>query len=379
MSSTITSAHREYVNRPKDERYGSVAELVQAAAQDRALSAVRRYNLRDLRAVADDGAVQLASPRGTARFSHWSFGQLSRMLGAPASYLRELPPTLAAECINHEISVAPTGQQAVILAQAPNGRPAPTIRAVTRDSYGRVWDADLYSAAEQQIVDQDARWTLPPTWSGEAAGAYRGDRDSFVILVNGGSIVIDPSLRNGSPDRATHNRTDGGDAAGMYRGLLIRNSEVGAASLTIETILFRYICGNHLLWGAVMDRRFRRRHVGSQLLRDALREIRRFAWDFVQQSAARDEAIIRGLIDREVASTRDAVIDELRAIGATREQAEAAYDRCERTDAASPRSYWGAVQGLTRVSQDSGWQDERFQLDLVAAKVLSRGARLVAA
>jgi hypothetical protein len=371
METTIATAAREYANRPKDERYPSVAALVAAAQADRMHSKEVTYNLRDLRAVNRDESVQLESPKGRANFSHWSFGQLSRMLGAPAGYLRELPADLAAECLNHGIKAAPVGTQATLLVQAPNGRPDPMVRACTSDSYGRVWDGELYSAVESSIVGQDAKWTLPPTWSGEPAGAYRGDRDSFLILVNGGSIVTDPSLR-----------TDGGHngpSTEMYRGLLIRNSEVGAASITIESILYRYICGNHMLWGAILDKRFRRRHVGTRVVRDAMREIRSFAWNYVNQSTERDNAIIRGLISQEIASTKDAVIDELRAIGATREQAVQAYDTCERTESASPRSFWGAAQGLTRVSQESGWQDERFVLDQLAAKVLSRGARLVAA
>jgi hypothetical protein len=128
-----------------------------------------------------------------------------------------------------------------------------------------------------------------------------------------------------------------------------------------------------------LDRHFRRRHVGTRLVGDAVREIHRFANSYVNQSTERDNAIIRGLIDRELAHTREAVIDELQAIGATREQATQAYERCEQTERVSPRSFWGATQGLTRLSQECPYQDARFILDQIAAKVLSKGARLVAA
>jgi hypothetical protein len=378
MSTTIATAAREYATRPADERHESVAALVAAAQHDREHSREVSYNLRDLRAVNGDESVYLESPKGRASFSHWSFGQLARMVGAPAGYLREqLPAHLAAECLNHGISTAPSGTVASLLVQAPNGKPEPMIRACTSESYGRVWDAEIYSAVHDTIVRRDDRWTLPPTWSGESAGAYRGDRDSFLILVNGGSIVTDPSIRN-SVEQSTRNVGQGPEN-GMYRGLLIRNSEVGAASLSIESILYRYICGNHMLWGAVMDKSFRRRHVGTRVVRDAIREINTFANSYVHQSTERDNAIIRGLIDRELAHTKEAVVDELQAIGATREQATQAYERCEQTESVSPRSFWGAAQGLTRLSQDCPWQDGRFLLDQIAAKVLSKGARLVAA
>ncbi len=378
------AAHREYANRPADERFPSVAALVLAAQLQRDHSAEREYNVKDLIvASTPEKELVLQSPKGSAKFTHWAFGQFARMLGAPAQYLREIPPSLAADCLNFGIHESPVGTRVNLLAQAPNGTPVPTIRAATSDSYARVWDSELYSAVQNQICANDPQWVLPPTWSGESAGAYRGDRDSFLILVNGGSIVTDPSLRSGSGTFTNPAmRAPGGSTGpqdGMYRGLLIRNSEVGASSITIESILYRYICGNHLLWGAVMDRQYRRRHVGTRVVKEVAREISSFAYNFTRQSAERDNAIIRHLISTELAHTKEAVIDELRKMGATKDAAEAAYATCEKVESASPRSYWGLAQGLTRNSQEAQYQNERFDLDQLASKILSRGAKRVAA
>lgn len=388
----IDTAAREYANRPKDERFPSLAALVDHGVREKNLSAERTYNLRDLQIVTKYGAtsdgtgpaavagdtLRLQSPKGTAKFTPWSFGQLCRTVGAPASYVRELPPAIAADALNFGLQDAPHGTAANLLVRAPNGEPEPIVRACTSDSYGRLWDCELYGNIVNQITRHDSRWGLPPTWSGEPAGAYAGDRDSFLIVTNGGSIVTDPSLSNRTTGYSQGNG-GGGPADGMYRGLLIRNSEVGACSVTIETILYRYICGNHMLWGAMTDSTFRRRHFGSHVLRDTVREIGRIAYQWADASPARDQAIIRGLIDHEIAHTKEAVIDELRAIGATKEQAEQAYALCEQHEGASPRSFWGAAQGLTRLSQASGWQDDRYQLDRIGAAVLARGRKLVAA
>jgi hypothetical protein len=371
MDSTISTAARQYANRPKDERFGSVADLVESAREDKRLSAECTYSLRDLSVMPDplrevpgsvDHGIVLQSPKGLATFTHWSFGQLCRMVGAPASYVRDLPPALGADCLNHGLhESAASGSDAVLLVKS-NGCD-PVVRAVNSDSYGRVWDAPLYGEIKNLIMDQDSSWTLPPTWTGEPAGAYRGDRDSFLILTNGGSIVADPSISS----------ADGH----MYRGLLVRNSEVGASSVVIEAILYRYVCGNHMLWGAMVDRSFRRRHVGARALRDTIREIGRIAISWSNRSASSDEAIVRSLIDHEIAHTQAAVVDELRKMGATRDQAETAFIRCEQQETASPRSFWGVAQGLTRLSQDAPYQDERYQLDRLAAQVLQRGAKLV--
>lgn len=374
---TSQAAAGNYATRPPDERFASVHKLVDAAIEDKNLSAEKTYNLKDLEVVPTGTGpggtapteLALQSPKGRATFTHWAFSQLCRTLGAPASYIRELPPATAADCLNFGLKDSAAGTSANLLVRAANGHPEPIIRACTSESYGRLWDAELYGNVTKQIMDRDDRWTTPPTWTGEAAGAYRGDRDSFVVLVNGGSIVTDPSAAqsSGTPESGQT----------MYRGLLIRNSEVGAASVVIETILFRYICGNHMLWGAVADKQFKRRHFGSHVLRDTIREISRIAWNWTNASAARDEAIIRALIDHEVAHTKEAVIDELKSFGATKLQAEEAYRLCEQKENASPRSYWGTAQGLTRLSQEAGYQDERYQLDKLAGLVLARGAKLV--
>jgi len=370
MNDTITKASHEYANRPADERYPSLSALVDVATQDKQLSVERAYNLGDLRAVAEDGTLRLSSSRGTADFSHWSFHQLSRLVGAPAGYLREgLSPELAADCLNHGLQ-SQAGNDVVLLAKAANGKPRPIIRAATSGSYGRVWDADLYSAFEDTLTKHDNQWSLPPTWSGEPAGAYRGDRDSFVILTNGGSIVTDPSA-------AQHGSGPDQDSQAMYRGVMVRNSEVGAASVTIETVLYRYICGNHILWGATVDKSFRRRHVGKQALRDTMREVYRIARQWSERPESADQAIISGLVSHEIATTKASVVAELAKLGATKTQAAAAYDRAEQTES-NPRSWWGASQGLTRISQDQLNQDDRYQLDRIAAAVMARGVKVCA-
>lgn len=367
LQTVISTAANQYANRPKDERYGSVQALVDVARADREHSAEKVYNLKDLQFVAagSDG-LQLRSPKGQASLTHWAFGQMARILGAPAGYLRTgLPADVAAQCLNVGIARSFVGSTAVLLVQAANGKPEPTIRSVTSETYGRVWDHDLYGAIAQTITSKDPSWTLPPTWDGEPAGAYRGDRDSFVVLTHGGSIVNDPSVRGGKDGR-------------MYRGLMIHNSEVGACSVTIEQVLYQYVCGNHNFWGAVIDARFRRRHVGQKTLRDVISEVHQIAYTWANRSAAADEAIIQSLIDHELAATKEGIIDELKKIGASKEQAEAAYAQCEQKFDASPRSFWGINQGLTSLSQETAYQSDRLELDLLAAKVLARGAKVYA-
>jgi len=362
--SLITTAATEYYRRPADERLDSPEALVAAAVARKLASREISYSAKDLRIVpgTDAGQIKLASPKGTADLTPWSHAQLCRFVGAPSAYVRTLPAAIAADALNFGLQATSAGTTASILAER-KADGSVTARAITSESYGRLWDADFYGPVVETLGAHG--WSLPPTWDGKPAGAYSSDRDSFLILCNGGSIVTDPSVR--------------GENGQMYRGIMLRNSEVGGAAVWIQRVLYQFVCGNHNLWGAVVDSTYRRRHVGTRVLRDVLREIGTTARTWTNRAASVDEAIIRRLIDTEVASTREAVIDELRAMGASQADAETAYATCEREFDASPRSYWGLSQGLTKSSQASGYQDDRLALDQLASKLLARGAKLVAA
>jgi hypothetical protein len=69
--------------------------------------------------------------------------------------------------------------------------------------------------------------------------------------------------------------------------------------------------------------------------------------------------------------TRDAVLDAVTTrVEISHKQAADAYGLAEQFEA-NPRSVWGYVQGLTRLSQRTPWQDQRFTLDRAASRLLT--------
>ena len=294
-----------------------------------------------------------------AILTNWAYSQLNRMAGAPAAYTQTLSHPLAAACINEGLAKATTDPQRLFFRKGADGQL--TLRALTSDSYGRLFDADAISAT-MRLADR-AGLELPPVWEGGRGGAYRGERDSFVILTSGGSIVTDPTARSGNGD--------------MFRGLIIRNSEIGASAFEVITFLYRSICGNHLLFGAQLDQQRKRRHVGKfvahsadQMLRDALR--------FFTRTESADLAIIDQLISKALGSDKQTVVDKGRAAGLTEQQAADAYTAAEQYKS-DPRSVWGYANGITRISQQTEYQNERLELDVLAARLMARHAQLVAA
>ncbi|MET4030972.1 hypothetical protein ABIC08_008744 [Bradyrhizobium sp. RT9b] len=74
--------------------------------------------------------------------THWSFGQLASLVGAPAAYLRQLPAPLAG--INLQYGLASHSAEQVKTLEIENGRLE--LREVTGPDYGRIFDHDLVAA-----------------------------------------------------------------------------------------------------------------------------------------------------------------------------------------------------------------------------------------
>ena len=250
---TAYTAHREWASRPPDERYASVHALYEAARARRQQLEERTIETGEFRteAVDDDLAFRESSGR-TAALTHWSFGQLATIAGAPPNYLRTLPASIASSAINYGLR----GSSANSISCSSTDTAPWTVHAITSPRYARVHHDELASRV-LDLMAQHPAWHLPLGYKdGEfgaervPSGAYLGDRDMFLFLVDGNRDLDDPTDR-------TH--------AGLFRGFILRNSDVGAAALTLDVFLFRMVCGNHIIWGFQHVAGFRRRHVGASI------------------------------------------------------------------------------------------------------------------
>jgi hypothetical protein len=190
----------EWFSRPADERYLSLSEL-HAAARGRAeRSRTRTAESAVIRVEASrDDAERLAllSPGEEVPLvpTHWSFGQLATIVGAPSTYLRQLPAPLAA--INLQYGLRSHRAELIKTLEVEDGRVE--LRAVTGPDYGRIYDHELV-AAVQRIAGNgtgDTRWKVPGVldWSTgvynprvditkNTTTLYASDRDVFLFLVD---------------------------------------------------------------------------------------------------------------------------------------------------------------------------------------------------
>ena len=355
------TAHREWAKRPPDERYASVQQLFDAACARRSRTEARITETVKLHVRAEDSDTLVLDERvsdgDSSDLTHWSFEQLAGIAGAPPNYLRTLPATIAADAINFGLQRCHRGEQQ-LYADATEPW---TLHAITSPRYARVHHNEL-AGRVLHLMDAHPSWQLPLGYKdGEfgaekvPSGAYLGDRDMFLFLVDGNRDLEDPSDST---------------RAGLFRGFILRNSDVGAAALTLDVFLFRTVCANHIIWGFQHVAGFRRRHVGASI---------QDAWttslDAVRAALDADPSADRTLLLRsttqELGPTRDAVLDAVvQRVELSQKQAAEAYTLAEQHET-NPRSVWGYVQGLTRLSQRTPWQDGRFALDVAASRLLT--------
>jgi len=242
----------EWFSRPDDERFLSLSDLqasVRSRAEHSRTRTVESAAIRVEAAREDAETLTLALPGGEAPLAptHWSFGQLASLVGAPASYLRQLPAPLAA--INLQYGLTAHRAEQVKTLETQDGRME--LRAVTGPDYGRIYDHELVSAVQKIAGDGvgDTRWKIPgvldwktgiydPTApvSRETTTLYASDRDVFLFLVDDLNPIEVGKLADGSPDL-------------FFRGFYCWNSEVGAKTLGLASFYLRAVCQNRNLWG----------------------------------------------------------------------------------------------------------------------------------
>ena len=359
--STVTAytAHKEWATRPPDERFDSVHALHEAARTRRLRTEERHIETVDFgtEAVSDD-VLALRDPSGRpAALTHWSFEQLATIAGAPPKYLRTLPAPIASAAINHGLRRQRREQHQLFTDQA-----APwTVHAITSPRYARVHHDELADRVLDLMASHPA-WQLPLGYKDGVfgaervpSGAYLGDRDMFLFLVDGNRDLDDPT----DPSRS-----------GLFRGFILRNSDVGAAALTLDVFVFRVVCGNHIIWGFQHVAGFRRRHVGTSI-QDAWSSSLVSVRTALDADPADDRAMLLRATSQEIAPTRDGVLDAVtQRLDLPQKSAAEAYSLAEQHER-NPRSVWGYVQGLTRLSQRTPWQDGRFTLDRAASRLLT--------
>lgn len=400
----LDAASRQWAMRPADERFWTVGEMAAACQGYKAASSEMRVDLGRVQVVNDRGDMLLMGGglTGAASFSHYSFGQLCRVAGAPADYLRDLDGELAAKCLETGLRRKDRdvlgGSSNVLVRRSGMGDgcgDSQSVGAFLSSGYSRIWNADIVS----RLGEFESRgWRVPPA---RPAGfddprARAATEDDVLKLNKGGSAGVGLSVKVGDliapaglyasdRDCFAFMVLEGGVEIGgsvMNRGFFVSNSEVGDRAFSLTTFLYDAVCGNHIVWGASEVTEVRLVHRGranTRWIGDLQRALQKYAGNGTE----RERHLIMSAIGRKVSDGgKDAVIEKLfkdKRLGLTKKVLEQAWEWSVkearlRGNKFVPESVWGMVCGLTRVSQECGWADQRVAIDNAAGKLLSLGS-----
>jgi hypothetical protein len=366
----------EWFSRPADQRFLSLSDLHRSVKARADRSRARTLESRDVRVEArrDDGdrlsLILPGEPEPVAP-THWSFGQLASLVGAPAGYLRQLPAAVAG--INLQYGLSHHRAEMVKSYTSHDGRTE--LRAVTGPDYGRIPDHELVEAV-MRIAGNGAgetRWKVPGTldWSTmtynprvdvstDTTTLYASDRDVFLFLCDDLNPIEAGRLPNGEPDL-------------FFHGFYCWNSEVGARTLGIASFYLRAVCMNRNLWGVEQFEEVTIRHskyAAHRFAAEAAPALQAFA----DSSAAGFVSGVKAARERVVARSDEERSEFLRKRGFSKGDTAQVIEAVLVEEGHPPESVFDFVQGITAVARAEPRQDARLDVELKAKKLMDQVA-----
>jgi hypothetical protein len=363
----LMQASRQWSSRPADERFVSLHDLYDAVRDGREHSVSSIVSTRKIRFephLADNAKGLIATTaQGDMTPTNWSFGQLSQLAGAPASYLKRLPAPMVADCVNYGLRFLRDAEDVGLLRYAPGKGRMDELRAATGPRYGRIWNEEIVGALIQKFGDGlTGDFRVPGEFgkrvpiTRDNTTIYGSDRDIFVFLADEDRRIEVANRRDGQP-------------GSLARGFFVWNSEVGSQSIGAAFFLFDYVCMNRIVWGVQEFREMRLRHTVSAPDR-WLEEITPVLAQYAEASAEPVARIIAAAQEKKVSDDLDAFL----AKRFTKSEAAAVKTAHEREEGRPIETLWDVVTGATAHAKTLPHQDARVAFERQGGAILDLAA-----
>lgn len=377
----LQTASRQWATRPDDQRFTSLTDMLDYKRVLTANSRARVVASKALHvapsAETADATLLISGANGTGyEPTHYAFGQLAQLAGAPAGYLRSLPAPIVADAMNYGLQFNRQSENVGVLLQREcnsdgvviaegNVVAPPRLVAATGPEYGRIWDRDVVGALVDRFGDGITGDFRVPGEFGKAVTVtkanttlYAGDRDMFVFLADEEHRIDIPNRRNG-------------EAGSLARGFFVWNSEVGSKTFGIATFLFDYVCKNRIVWGAAEYKEVRMRH-SSKAPERFLAEIAPALATYAQSSTVSITDAIASARATDIDTSQD--VNEFLAARFGKGRAAAIQAAHKLEEGRPVETLWDAVVGATAVARGITWQDDRVALERQAGDLLTMAA-----
>lgn len=360
----LMQASHQWATRPDDQRFATLTDLHAFTQHQREISTAHGVSSKRLHVLPSEGdelkGLQVVGVDSDKPYAptHWSFGQLATLSGAPAGYLRKLPAAIAADCVNWGLKERDAESVGVLTRENGNSE----VAAATGINYGRVWNADISRALVGKFGDGvTGQWTVPGEFgkrveiTKENTTLYASDRDMFVFLADETNRIELPNRRNGQ-------------AGSMARGFFVWNSEVGSQSIGAAFFLFDYVCMNRIVWGVTEYKETRIRHTKTA----PDRWLGEIAPTLAEYSNSASQPVIAA-----IEAARNKKLDDAKAWLANRYTTKLAarLDAVHQREEGRPiENLWDAATAITAHARTITHTDERVKLEREGGKLLDLAA-----
>ena len=379
-NSTVSS---HWWNRPDDQRFLSLDDMLAFKKADADQMHSRAVNVHKMQVIGEiddanptrgDILIEYTDEDGREHLNkptNWSFGQLAQLAGAPASYLKDLPASIAADAMQWGLRYNRARDLVKAYGHSPAGG---ELRAITGPDYGRIYDYQVLQTINK-FAGEGSGWKIPGMMTGSANGRaiydpfvpvtkdtttlYASDRDVFVFLVDDTRPIEIGKLENGDPDL-------------VFRGFYAWNSETGSKTAGVAAMYLRGVCMNRNLWGVENFQEIKIRHT-------------KFAPDrFAEEAAPALQSFAHGSTHNfmegvKAAQAAKIADDEAEALeflynraGLSKNRSRAAVARHMKEEGRPIASVWDAAQGITALARDIPHQDDRIELEKKAGTILDK-------
>jgi hypothetical protein len=354
-----TFTQRQWYTRPDDQKFSSLEDLYVMLADRKARTHQVDTMMSHVKFIpAGDDIIMVNKDGVHVAPTHWSFGQTCSMVGAHASYLRELPADIAVQCLNWGLKQRVEEKNRglglmVVDPRADNATGMPVLQAVTSQVYGRIWDAELAQASLEIVGQTNNRFYSPLDWGKEKRALFASDRDIHLLFIDGGSMV-----------------DGGGERDQLHRGFIIGNSEVGARAWYLATFVFRVVCGNFAIHGIEQAAFMKIRHTPGapmKFVKEALPVITAY----VNSSPKPLEHIVKKAKELMLPKPITEHINYFRHRGFAAHETQAARIRADREEGGH-ETLWQMINGFTAVARDIKHADSKILLEQKAGKLLEQ-------
>lgn len=366
---------RQWLSRPADQKFltlDSLHERVKARADSS--EEIKLENKRvefitpEIKTKDDMNSLDIGLPGGRQLgMTHWSFGQLCGLAGAPAGFMRRLPGPNVADDLSFMLQYRREVEEVKVYASKTESM------AFTGPDYGRIYDYEVVDAVRAFVDSTNGRWKVPGVmdWSTmvynpnaevtkDTTTLFASDRDTFIFLVDDLHPIQVGVGQDGEPDY-------------MFRGFYCSNSEFGAGTMKLAAFYLRALCCNRIMWGVEGFQEMSIRHTKNAPFR-FMEEARPALQSFAEGSEIKLIEAVKAAKRAKVADSDDSALEWLQAKKLSKKRATDILAAVEKEEGRKARSVWDMAQGITAVAREIPYTDERLTLELEAKRLLDRVA-----